>query len=197
MSIALICGGMWSGKTTELFRRLRRAKHAGQTTILYKYSNDIRYGRKEMASSHDNIHETAIPTTTLDASSITANTVIGIDEGQFIGNLVPFCESAASQGCTVIVAALDSDFKREGFPSIVQLMPKCEKIDKLHAVCFVCKGEASFTKRIEETNQQLEDIGGSDKYQAVCRRCFFLYSSFFCFFCLCRFLAFLHPLHTT
>jgi thymidine kinase len=169
--IALICGGMWSGKTTELFRRLRRAQHAGQRTVLYKYSKDVRYGRRDMASSHDNIHEAAIPVSHLDTECIVPNTVIGIDEGQFMGNLVPFCEAAANQGCTVIVAALDSDFKREGFPNIQELFPKCEKVYKLHAVCFKCKGEASFTKRRDASVGIVEDIGADDKYLAVCRKC--------------------------
>lgn len=168
--IALICGGMWSGKTTELFRRLRRAHLAGQHTILYKYEKDLRYGRKNMASSHDGIHESAIPIHRLEEANIIPGTVIGIDEGQFMENLVPFCEEAARQGCTVIVAALDSDFKREAFPNIAQLFPKCEKIDKLHAVCFNCKGEASFTKR-KSQGTEVEDIGGADKYVAVCRKC--------------------------
>lgn len=161
---------MWSGKTTELFRRLRRAKLAEQHTVLYKYDKDVRYGRRDMASSHDGVHQTAIPVNRLDEDSIVPGSVIGIDEGQFMGNLVPFCEEAARQGCTVIVAALDSDYKREAFANIEKLFPKCEKIDKLHAVCFHCKQEASFTKRIVES-AHIEDIGGSDKYVAVCRKC--------------------------
>lgn len=159
---------MGSGKTTELFRRLRRAELAEQETILYKYSKDTRYGT--LASSHDNIQKSAISVSRLEEDAIIPNSVIGIDEGQFIENLVPFCEAAANQGCTVIVAALDSDYKREAFPRIASLFPKCEKIDKLHAVCFQCKGEASFTKK---TSGELivEDIGGFEKYQAVCRKC--------------------------
>lgn len=163
---------MWSGKTTELFRRLQRARYAGQRTVLYKYAKDVRYGRASMASSHDDKHEAAVPVCELSVDMIEPNTVVGIDEGQFIGNLVEFCEAAANQGCTVIVSALDSDFKREAFPSITALIPKCEKIDKLHAVCFTCKGEASFTKRRAcASATTVEDIGGSDKYLAVCRKC--------------------------
>ena len=172
MSISLIFGEMWSGKTTEMFRRLRRARHANQQTIVYKYSKDLRSGHRDLASSHDNVHERATPVLRLSESDIVPDTVIGIDEGQFIDNLVPFCESAAAQGCTVIVAALISDFKREAFPNIAQLIPKCENIDRLHAVCFRCKKESSFTRRIVE-GDTIEDIGGIDKYQAVCRKCYY------------------------
>lgn len=170
--ITLICGGMWAGKTSELFRRMKRAQCAGQETRLYKYAGDTRYGRECMASSHDEVHVGAIPVTKLCEEWIVPKTVIGIDEGQFIENLVGFCESAASQGCHVIVAALDSDYRREGFPRILELFPKCEEVVKLRAVCFVCKGEAGFTQRHEGSQSQIEDIGGSDKYQAVCRRCY-------------------------
>lgn len=171
--ISLILGCMYSGKTTELLRRLRRARIADQETILYKYSRDIRYvGRAHLACSHDQVQENAIPVSELDIGSIKPGTVIGIDEGQFIGNLVEFCEAAAHQNCQVIVSALDSDFKREAFANIAQLIPKCEDIDKLHAVCFDCKKRASFTKRIDSTDSQIEVIGGKDKYKAVCRLCY-------------------------
>jgi len=173
MSISLITGPMWSGKSTELFRRLRRAQHAGQPTRLYKYARDTRYvGRQELAASHDGVHHEAIPVTRLDPSEIETKTVIGIDEGQFIENLTPFCERAAELGCTVIVSALDSDFMRNGFPRIQELWPKCEHVDKLQAVCFLCRGEASFTQRIDKKKTSVEDIGGEEKYRAVCRRCF-------------------------
>lgn len=173
--IHLILGCMWSGKSTELFRRLRRAEHAGMQTRLYKYARDNRYvGRQELAASHDGLQRQAIPVEFLDPKEIVPGSVIGIDEGQFIDNLMPFCEEAARQGCTVIVAALDSDFLRNCFPRIQELLPKCEHIDKLHAVCFICKGEASFTQRIDKKKRSVEDIGGDEKYRAVCRNCFHL-----------------------
>lgn len=173
--ISLILGCMYSGKTTELLRRMRRAEFADQETVLYKYSKDTRYvGRAHLTCSHDNVQQMAHPVATLDISMIRPNTVIGIDEGQFIGNLVDFCEEAARQNCQVIVSALDSNFKREAFPSIAELIPKCEQIEKLHAVCFDCKKQASFTKRLNyDDSTDIESIGGTDKYKAVCRNCYY------------------------
>lgn len=174
MSITLITGGMWSGKTSELFRRLGLARVAGQETRLYKYSGDTRYvGRANLASSHDQLHKEAVPVNSLKDCTIEPNMVIGIDEGQFIDGLVDFCERAANQNCTVIVSALNSDFNRNSFPRIAALYPKCEHVETLHAICFDCKGRASFTKRISlSETSSVEDIGGDDKYRAVCRNCF-------------------------
>lgn len=174
MSITLIKGEMWSGKTTEMFRRLRRARFAGQITRLYKYARDTRFvGRAHLLSSHDRLEEEAIPVLKLDEQDIIPNTVIGIDEGQFIEHLVEFCEAAANQGCMVIVSALSSDFNRKSFERIAELEPKCEDVIRLHAICFDCKQEASFTKKIVVNDGEgVEDIGGVEKYKAVCRKCY-------------------------
>lgn len=162
---------MFSGKTSDLIRRINRAEIADQKTTLYKYSKDVRYGREFMVSSHGNLHKNAIPVSTLKDVEFEPGTVIGIDEGQFIDHLVEFAESAANAGCTVIIAALNSDFERKAFPRIEQLIPKCEDVICFHAICFDCKKEASFTKRITLNTEQ-EAIGGADQYKAVCRRCF-------------------------
>lgn len=173
MSITLILGEMYSGKTTELMRRIDRAAIAGQQVVVYKYTKDIRYGREFMISSHGDQHRPAIPVTSLaDIEIEPGTTTIGIDEGQFIDHLVEFSEAAANAGCHVIISALVSDFERKSFANIALLIPKCEHIIRLHAICFDCKQEASFTKRIGMEKQQ-ELIGGSDKYKAVCRNCFF------------------------
>ncbi len=166
---------MWAGKTTELFRRLDRARHAGQSTILYKYSRDIRHGesRASMASSHNGIHKDAIPINSFAGISIPPpGTVIGIDESQFIEGLCKFAETAANQGCHIIATALSSDFNRNLFKRITKLIPKCDSEIILHAVCFDCKKDAAFTKRIVESTE-LEVIGGTDSYKAVCRNCYF------------------------
>lgn len=170
--IILLTGGMWSGKSTELIRRIDRAKYAGQKTTLYKYSKDTRYGRTFMVSSHGGLHRDAIPITTLKGVEFEPGSVIGIDEGQFIDHLVEFAESAANAGCTVIISALNSDFERNAFERIVEIIPKCEEIVTFHAICFDCKKEASFTRRITES-KEVEVIGGSDKYKAVCRACYY------------------------
>jgi len=97
--------------------------------------------------------------------------VIGVDEGQFYPDVVEFCEKMANIGKTIIVSALDGTFQRKPFNRVLELIPLAEKIDKLSAVCSICQGEAPFTARIGEETQ-LEIIGGSDKYIALCRRCF-------------------------
>ena len=173
--ITLIIGEMWSGKTSELIRRIDRARYANQPTITFKYSKDTRYvGRSGLVSSHSNLQREAIPVTSLTTEPIpTSGTVVAIDEGQFIEGLVEFCEAAANAGCIVIVSALSSDFQRKGFPRILELIPKAEELVRLHAVCIVCKREASFTRRTTN-DQELEIIGGEESYQAVCRKCFFI-----------------------
>lgn len=172
MSIILIVGCMFAGKSSEMFRRINRAKYAGQKTLIYKYSNDTRYDGESIASSHDGIKMDAVPVTDLTHIAVPDADVIGIDEGQFIEGVANFAQRAANAGKLVIVAGLDSDFRMQGFPRIMELVPIAEKILKLRAVCFGCKRDASFTRRIDQTNQVLEDIGGADKYVASCRVCF-------------------------
>jgi len=97
--------------------------------------------------------------------------VIGIDEGQFFPDVVSFCEQMANMGKVVIVAALDGTFQRKPFGSILELIPMAEDVTKLTAVCVMCQGSAAFTKRLGE-EQEIELIGGEDKYIAVCRSCY-------------------------
>lgn len=174
MSIILVTGPMFSGKSTEMFRRINRAGYAGERTVIYKYSKDTRYDGECIASSHDQIKMEAIPITDFCDVDIPDVEVIGIDEGQFIEGVAEFASKAANAGKTVIIAALDSDFKMQGFVRTLEIIPIAEKILKLRAVCFGCRGDASFTKRIDSTNQVLEDIGGVDKYVASCRKCFYM-----------------------
>jgi thymidine kinase len=164
---------MYSGKTTELMRQMDRHDRAGQTTITYKYKKDVRFGedRAQMVSSHNGVNRPGIPIDSLKSVPIIPNTIYGIDEGQFIDGLEEFAESAANQGCTVIISALNSDFRRNPFPIIQNLISKVEKIKILHAVCYKCKKDASFTKRIVD-GDQVEMIGAEDMYKAVCRTCF-------------------------
>ncbi len=175
MSITLIKGSMWSGKTTELFRRLDRARYAGQPLLLYKYSRDVRFGEERafMASSHGGIHKSAIPIDSFAGISIPPpGTVVGIDESQFIKGLCKFAEAAANQGCHIIATALSSDYNRNLFKRIEKLIPKCDSEIILHAVCFDCKRDAAFTKRTVASTE-LEIIGGAEAYKAVCRICYF------------------------
>ena len=173
MSITLILGCMYSGKTTELIRQMRRARIAGLTTQLYKYARDVRYDNLKLASSHDGVKEVAIPIVNADEiGPWQSGMIIGIDEGQFILNLSAVAEKMANEGVHVIISALDTDYHRQPFPMMERLWFLCEKRLQMHAICVVCKGEASFTQRIVESDE-LELIGGTEAYRAVCRRCYF------------------------
>lgn len=97
--------------------------------------------------------------------------VIGIDEGQFFSDLVPFCQALVKRGKIVVVAALDGTFERKPFPPIVDLIPYCKKVRKLSAICALCGEEAAFTRRLNE-EKKVEIIGGSDLYHANCEDCF-------------------------
>lgn len=175
MSITVIMGPMFSGKSSEVFRRLNRARIAEQTTMLFKYSHDTRYDDDlSIASSHDGLKVAgAFPVISLkDVPVPEGVNVIGIDEGQFIDGVKEFAVAAASAGIHVIVAGLDADYRMEPFERIIGLVPVAERVVKLHAVCSICKGDASFTKRLDTSNTSREVIGGADKYIACCRRCF-------------------------
>ncbi len=164
---------MFSGKSTELIRRLKRFQIARYECLIVKYARDVRYDEKDIAT-HDRQTLQAVCC----ASNLTELTekaaeydVIGIDEGQFFPDVVPFCEEMANRGKTVLVAALDATFQRQWFSNIVDLVPLAEHVVKLTAVCMCCFGEASYTKRISE-DKEVEVIGGAEKYMAVCRRCY-------------------------
>jgi len=178
--IQLIMGPMFSGKTTELLRRVRRYDISGKKVSIIKYKGDDRY-MPDLACTHDewNRHP-ALSVSTLseldDNDEIKNADIIAVDEGNLFPDLVQFCESFANAGKTVIVAALDSTYLREPFPTTAQLIPKAEKVDKLSAICVGCGDDAYFTRRIVESDE-LELIGGADKYKAVCRRCYYTHES--------------------
>lgn len=171
--LTVIFGPMFSGKTTELMRRLRRYQLAKHRCLVVKYANDVRYDSSALAT-HDKQVLPAVSAMRLqELTDATANySIIGIDEGQFFPDTVQFAESMANRGKTVIVAALDGTFQRQGFGNILQLVPLAESVVKLSAVCMVCFQEGHYTKRTS-TETALEVIGGSDKYIATCRACYF------------------------
>eukprot|EP00742_Colponemidia_sp_Colp-10_P004780 GILJ01005100.1.p1 GENE.GILJ01005100.1~~GILJ01005100.1.p1 ORF type:complete len:251 (+),score=42.94 GILJ01005100.1:50-802(+) len=173
--IELIFGPMFSGKTTELIRRIRRYNHAKKKCLIIKSAKDLRYGDDEAAYTHDKEKMKAIPAVRLFDIEHAAKeyNCIGIDEGQFFPDVVEFAEQFANQGKTVVVAALDATFERKPFGTVLQLIPLAESVTKLTSVCMICNGEAAFTKRTT-TDTQVELIGGSDVYMSVCRSCFHL-----------------------
>jgi len=168
--IQLILGPMFSGKSTELVRRIRRFQIADNKCLVIKYAKDSRYSVDDL-STHDKQMIPAVNATNLKDVHTNNFSVIGVDEGQFFGDVVEFCETMANQGKIVIVAALDGTFERKPFRSILDLVPLAESVVKLTAVCNICHREAAFTKR-KGNETEVEIIGGTDMYMAVCRRCY-------------------------
>jgi thymidine kinase len=172
-SIEVICGSMFSGKTEELIRRLKRAKFAKMKVEIFKPSVDTRY-HEEMVVSHD---ETAIQSTPVPSSTnillLTGDVeVVGIDEAQFFDDeLVNVCNQLANQGIRVIVAGLDMDYLGKPFGPIPQLMAVAEYVTKVHAICMKCGDLANHSHRITENNS-LVLLGETDSYEPLCRACF-------------------------
>eukprot|EP00007_Cunea_sp_BSH-02190019_P003952 CAMPEP_0174243874 /NCGR_PEP_ID=MMETSP0417-20130205/33157_1 /TAXON_ID=242541 /ORGANISM="Mayorella sp, Strain BSH-02190019" /LENGTH=222 /DNA_ID=CAMNT_0015323469 /DNA_START=58 /DNA_END=723 /DNA_ORIENTATION=+ len=172
-AIVLVMGPMFSGKTTELLRRLERHRLARRRVVLVKYARDQRYAGEAEAATHCGMRAEAVGALKLEEAEerVRDAQVVGVDEGQFFPDLVEATERWAAQGKVVVVAALDGDFQRRPFARVADLVPHAEEVVKLRAVCLVCCGEAAFTRRLG-TETQLEVIGGADKYIAVCRRCY-------------------------
>lgn len=172
--IQIIFGPMFSGKTTELMRRLKRFQIANHKVLIVKYAKDVRYDHAGIAT-HDK--QTMLAVASMELESLKEKSleysVIGIDEGQFFPDTVAYAEEMANRGKIVIVAALDGTYQRIGFADILRLVPLAESVVKLNAVCMRCFEEASFTKRTS-AETAVEVIGGSDKYIATCRKCYFI-----------------------
>jgi thymidine kinase len=171
--IEVICGSMFSGKTEELIRRLRRAKIARQRVEIFKPAIDTRYD-KEAVVSHD---ETSIKSTPVQAASqiiLLANDVdvVGIDEAQFFDDeLSNVCNLLANDGIRVIVAGLDMDFRGKPFGPIPSLMSSAEYVTKVHAICMECGSLAHYSHRFVES-ESLVLLGETDRYVPLCRKCF-------------------------
>lgn len=171
--IEVICGSMFSGKTEELLRRLRRARFAKQSVEIYKPSIDTRYSDEEVVS-HD---KNAILSTPVENSSnilllSSGAEVIGIDEAQFFDmGLVNVCQELADHGTRVIVAGLDMDFKRAPFGPMPALCAIADDVVKVHAICVRCGNLASYSHRLVKNDKQVL-LGETDEYQPLCRKCY-------------------------
>ena len=172
-SIEVITGSMFSGKTEELIRRLRRAQFAGLEVEIFKPSTDRRYSETRIVS-HD---EKSIVSTPVDnASSILLMAgdvkVVGIDEAQFFDEtIVDVCNKLADSGIRVVVAGLDMDFKGNPFGPMPALLSIAEYITKVHAICMRCGNLAQYSFRKSE-EEQVVVLGEKDKYEPLCRTCF-------------------------
>ena len=172
-SIEVITGSMFSGKTEELIRRLRRAQLARLKVEIFKSSIDKRYSNVRIVS-HDERSITSTPVENSSAILLLANDVdvIGIDEAQFFDSSLPeVCNSLANRGFRVIVAGLDMDFKGEPFGPIPSLMAVAEHVTKLHAICTRCGNLAQYSCRMSDEGQ-LVLLGEKNNYEPLCRDCF-------------------------
>lgn len=172
--IQLIIGPMFSGKTTELIRRLERYVVSKKSVIAIKYIDDDRYDSDKIATHNGRLSSFETITSTKDIESLpdlSQYDVIGIDEGQFFENVVEFAEYYAKRGKIIVISALNGSFERKPFESIVPLYALAEKIDYLNAICMLCGENGFFSKRLIHSTS-LELIGKNDLYEARCRTCF-------------------------
>ncbi|CAL5222064.1 g4365 [Coccomyxa viridis] len=163
---------MFSGKTSELMRRVRRYKLYKKCLVI-SYKGDNRYSSEAAIITHDRAELKAQSAYRLSEAENAAHSysVIGIDEGQFFPDVVDYVERWANAGKTVIVAALDGTFQRKPFNHILQLIPLAEEVLKLRAICSHCHREAAFTHRLGD-EKDVEVVGGAEAYTAACRACF-------------------------
>ena len=172
-SIEIICGSMFSGKTEELFRRLKRAEFAKLKIAVFKPQIDVRYDNEKVVSHDSNkIVSRAVkcPSEILDL--INEEKVIAIDEAQFFNDgLINICNTLANQGKRVIIAGLDMDFLGNPFGVMPQLLAIAEHVTKVHAICLDCGEIANHSFRLTR-NQELVQLGQKDEYKPLCRRCF-------------------------
>ncbi len=177
-SVEVICGSMFSGKTDELIRRLRRATIAKQKVQVFKPAIDIRFA-VEKVTSHAGSEYSAMPVN--QAADIlekleTNTTVVGVDEAQFFDpEIVDIVNVLADRGIRVLVAGLDTDFRCEPFGSMPVLMAQAEKVDKLQAICMTCGEPASRTQRLvngkpANYHDPVVIVGASELYEARCRK---------------------------
>ena len=172
--IEVICGCMFSGKTEELIRRVKRALLASEKVEIFKPDIDDRYSKTKVVSHDDNeIHSQIVTSAEEIIEKSGPFEVVGIDEAQFFDEgLVQAVNELANKGKRVIVAGLDMDFRGRPFAPMDQLMAIAEYITKVHAVCMECGNMASYSHRLTETEDKIV-VGEKNTYQALCRNCFY------------------------
>ena len=176
--LEVICGPMFSGKSEEMIRRLRRAEIAGQRVVIFKPAIDDRYDASDVVS-HAGARMQAVPIRS--SAEIAAKAegfdVVAIDEAQFLGEgVVPTALALADRGVRVVVAGLDQDFRRLPFGPMPELLSHAEFVDKLQAVCHRCSGPATTTQRLVDGEPAPYSgdtvvVGAAEQYEARCRGC--------------------------
>jgi len=172
--VEVIAGSMFSGKSEELIRRLRRAKIARQKVQVFKPDIDSRFSDNHIVSHSEMRHESSnIKTAAEIRAKVEPDTeVVGIDEGQFFDDdLVNVANDLARRGIRVIIAGLDQDYTGKPFEPMPQLLAIAEYITKTHAICMKCGQPANYSQRTFESEERVA-VGASDKYEARCRACF-------------------------
>lgn len=171
--IEVICGSMFSGKTEELIRRLKRAKFARQRVEIFKPALDTRYSEEEVVS-HDSNHILSTPIESSASILLLATDVdvVGIDEAQFFDEELPtVCNELARRGTRVIVAGLDMDFKCQPFGPMPALMAVADEVTKVHAICVKC-GNLAYVSHRTVQNDKLVLLGEKMEYEPLCRECY-------------------------
>jgi thymidine kinase len=177
--IEVICGSMFSGKTEELIRRIKRAQIARQNVQVFKPQIDTRYSASQVASHNGVLHSAIAVPSSADIEPLLKpdTTVVAIDEAQFFDDgVVELCRRLAKGGVRVIVAGLDTDFRGEPFGPMPRLMAEAEMVDKLQAICVMCGAPASRTQRLIDGQPANYDdpiimVGAQENYEARCRHC--------------------------
>ena len=171
--IEVICGSMFSGKTEELIRRLRRAEFANQQLILFKPKIDNRYSKNNVVSHSGNEFEAVLIENSSEIiGHIDQHMVVAIDEAQFFDDgIVGVGELLSAKGIRVVLAGLDMDYTGKPFGPMPNLLAVAEYVTKVHAICVSCGNLAQFSNRtVSETSQVL--VGAVEKYRPLCRACF-------------------------
>jgi thymidine kinase len=172
--IEVIVGSMFSGKSEELIRRLRRARIARQRVQVFKPRIDTRYSTEDIVSHGEmRMESTVVDDSRQLLDQIASDTeVVGIDEGQFFDAALPaVCSTLADRGVRVIIAGLDQDYLGKPFEPMPQLLAIAEYITKTHAICMVCGNPANHTQRLVASGDRVL-VGAAGMYEARCRRCF-------------------------
>ncbi|MFQ7112455.1 thymidine kinase [Hallella bergensis] len=171
--IEVVCGSMFSGKTEELIRRMKRAKFAKQKVEIFKPALDTRYSDVNVVSHDRNvIHSTPVENAEEILTRYAGHDVIGIDEAQFFDSkLVDVCNTMSNKGVRVIVAGLDMDFRGNPFGSIPALCAVADEVTKVHAICVRCGALAYASHRLVNVESQVM-LGEKTEYEPLCRDCF-------------------------
>lgn len=172
--IEVVAGSMFSGKTEELIRRLKRAKIAGLPVQIFKPELDNRYDEIQIVSHDENIIQST-PVNTSSQILLYADEakVIGIDEAQFFDNDLPnICNELTSRGIRVIIAGLDMDFRGKPFGPMPHLLAIADDVFKTHAICMRCGNLAQFSHRKTSSNDKVVMLGEMETYEPLCRECF-------------------------